>query len=165
MPSIELSNPGVVEQGIAAVVNAYEGLQEELGFRFTVVKVWRHLIDPESLDDVDSPCIFVVRPPGSTGTVEWYDERAYKETLTLHVLGYISGNGEDPEDQGLATRGEALLSDIKKLQIADPSFGVPNVVKNSKIVADTNDAAFDSPGAVVGIAMELIVFWDGNSNP
>lgn len=165
MPDPDLSNPGIVEQAIQAVVNAYEGVQVELGYRFDVVKVWRHLIDQESLDEIDSPCLWVVRPPGTTGVIEWYDERAYKETLRIDVLGYISGNGQDAEDQGLATRGEALLSDLKKLALADPSFGFPNVIKNSKIIADTNDAAYDANGAVVGIAMELILFWDTASTP
>ena len=171
MTTQPLANAGVVEVAINRVVDAFETIRVENGFRFDVVKVWRHLLDPESLDEIDTPCLFVVRPEGTTGTVEWYDERHYKEVLRLDVLGYLKSDGQDAEDMGLATQAEALLSDMKKLAMLDPKFGAPSSssldvgIKNSKIVADSNDAAFDSTGAVVGIALEVIVYWGIDANP
>jgi len=165
-PLTPLANPGTVEKAIQAVATAYEMLRVENGYRYDVVKVYRHTMSEETLDDLESPAIFVVRPEAQTGSIVWQDERAYLETLRLDVVGYLRAEGENPEDEGLATKAEAFLSDMKKLAMVDSQFGLgpSGEIKNSRIVADGNDAAWDSGGATVGMGIELTVFWDG-TNP
>jgi len=163
VPTSILANPGTVEKAIAAVANSYESLQVATGYRYTIKRVYRHLLPEDSLGGVETPAVFVIRPPGTTGTIEWYDERAYRETLRVDVLAFLKGDGRNPEAQGLATMAEALLSDLKKLAMADPQFGLgpAGEIKNSRIVADSNDAGWDSSTAVVGIGLELTVYFDG----
>jgi len=162
-PSTPLANPGIVEQAITAMANAYEALKIENGYRYDVVHVYRHTISEESLDSIETPAIVVVRPDGQTGTILWYDERAYLETLRIDVVGLLRASGENPEEEGFATKAEAFLSDLKKLQMADPQFGLGHagVIKNSRIVADGNDAGWDSAIASPGIGIELTIFFDG----
>lgn len=165
-PLTPLANPGNIEKAIAAVANAYEGLLRENGYRYDVVHVYRHSISEDSLDSVETPAVVVVRPDGQTGTIQWQDERAYLETLRLDVVGLLRASGENPEEEGFSTKAEAFLSDIKKLAMADPQFGLGHagVIKNSRIVADANDAAWDSAIASAGMGLEITVFFDG-TNP
>jgi hypothetical protein len=158
--SEQLANPGRTEQAISAVAAAYAALQIENGYRHDVQRVYRHLMEVDTLGSRDCPAVFVVRPDGGSSTDQWDDERAYSEVLPLDVFGYLKAQGTNAEDEALATKGEALLSDITKLQMADPSFGSA-VIKNSKIVRRSNDAAFETTGALVGMALELIIQFDG----
>jgi len=159
--------PGTVEKAIAAIGRAYTGLRKENGYRHDVVPpARRHLIEEDSLGSSDCPAIFVIRPDGPSGAIEWQDERAYIEKLRIDVLGVLKSDGQNAEDQGLATFAESFLSDLKKLQMADPQFGLgpSGEIKNSKIVSDSNDAAWESTSAVVGIGLEVEIWFDG-TNP
>ncbi len=162
----KIRNPGTIERAIEAVAVAYKGLRRANGYKHTVVEVRRHLVDVDALDKIETPAVFVIRPEGTSGVIEWQDERGYKESIRIDVLGFIRGGGENPENERLASFAEGLLSDLKKLQMADPQFGTAATgeIKNSKIVADSNDAGWDSSGAVVGIGVEMIVLFDG-TNP
>lgn len=161
-----LANAGAVETAIQAVVNRCETIRIENGYKNDVARVYRHYVEEDALGELDTPAIFVVRPAGTTGTIQWQDERAYQETLRLDVVGLVKGDGSNPEDGMLASVAEGLLSDLKKLQMSDPQFGLgpAGVIKNSKIVSDGNDAGWDSTSAVVGMGLEVLIWWDG-TNP
>jgi hypothetical protein len=158
--------PGTVEKAIAAVAKAYQALKKENGYRYDVVHVYRVLIEEDSLGTSDCPCVFVLRPDGPSGTILWQDERAYEERLRLDVMGMLKSDGQNPEDQGMATFAEAFLSDLKKLAMVDAQFGLgaSGQIKNSRIVSDSNDAAWESTSPIVGIGLELTIFFDG-TNP
>ena len=159
MPEL-LENPGRVEQAIAAIESRYATLLIENGYRHDVQRVYRHLMEVDTLGARDSPAVFVVRPDGGSATDQWQDERAYEEMLPLDIFGYLKADGVNAEEERLATKAEAFLSDIKKLQMADPTFG-STVIRNSKIVRSSNDAAFEATGALVGMALEVILLFDG----
>jgi hypothetical protein len=160
-PSV--ANFGSLEKSISAVANAYRGLKVENGFQFDVKTVYRILLPEDSLGEVDCPAIMVVRPEGGSGTIRWQDERAYEEILRLDVVGLLKSDGENAQDSAWATTAEAFLSDLKRLQMTDPQFGLgpAGEIKNSRIISDANDAGWDATTCIVGIGLELTVFFDG----
>jgi hypothetical protein len=93
----------------------------------------------------------------------WKDATLYREDVTIGVVGYLRAEADNPDAERLATKGEILLSDMKRVQLADPSFLVPKLIKNSILVDDGNDAAWDADGVVVNLGITLITFWDINN--
>ena len=156
--------PGTIETALQAIAGAHKKLKPP-AYSLQVKSVRRALIEPESLPGQDIPAVFVIRPPGSSGTIVPLGEAAYLETLRVQIFAYVrTQTGRNPEDDGLATRAEAALADLKRLQMADPTYGT-RFIKNSVQREDMNDAAFDETGAMVGLALDVIVAYDTNQTP
>ena len=149
-----------VEQALQAMVNEYEGVTLEAGFRNKVRRVGRHLPASETLTTDELPAIYGVRPVGQTGNLEWQDRQLYKDVLDITVFGFIRHDGRNAEDAKLATLAERFLGDLKKVQMNDPSFGVPTIIKNSKLLTHGNDASWDDTMAVVTLGMQLTLYYD-----
>lgn len=152
-----------VEDALQLVVNAYEKLTVENGYANTVRYVSRHIPAMEILDKVQTPAVFVVRPLGTTGVMAWQDGKLYREDVTIAVVGYLRSKGLNPDKERLATKGEILLSDLKRVQLSDVHFGDRKLIKNSILVDDANDAAWDNEGVVVTLGLTLITFWDSTN--
>lgn len=150
----------IVEQAFQAMVNEYQGLTIEAGFRTNVKAVKRHLVEFDNLQSSDVPILFVIRPTGTSGTLEHRDKELYKELLNAEVVGFLRHGGRNAEKGKLATLGERFVADIKKVQMNDPRFGVPTVIKESWLTTDSNDAAFDQAGAMVTVGMTLVLMFD-----
>lgn len=155
--------PGAVEDVLSRVADAYRALREENGYDFTVKTVLRHSINCDTLDSGDVPVVMVLRLPGEH-EVEWCDANLYRQKLKMFIAGYVRSDGRNPEEAGAATLGETLLSNIKRVQMADPQFG-SIYCRNSKIVGDSNDAGWDNSGAFVYISVEAMVYWGASSPP
>jgi len=151
---------GVIESALAAIVAAVKTVQPESGYTTPVKYVSRHPMVFETLSSEQQPCAFVARVPPGDSALEALDKNVYKQPLHVVIAGYIPGDGHNPDDQGLSTLGEAFVSDLKRLQMADPTFGSADI-HESKITADFNRAGWDSAGAAIGIEMEVYCYFDG----
>lgn len=164
-----LTNPGAVETAIAAVLTAYKGLQRKNGYRFDVKHASRHYVDPDSLQPNKVPAIFVTRPLGASARIAYYDGApagAWRSDITLQVIGYVRAPASrNPDDAGLATLGEAMLSDIRRVAVKDWTFGgraKTQIVEGRFLPGDQNDAGFDSAAAMVVQPIEITVLWEDN---
>jgi hypothetical protein len=158
-----MARTDAIETGIADVVTAYKALKTKDGYAFDIKSVKRHYVDPDSLQSTEVPVLFVIRPLGATGEMEWIDDGAYRQKVRIQVIGYIRGKGRNPEKEAIATQAEKLLSDMKRLQMADVTFG-STVIHESILKSDSNDAGFDQEAAEVGLGIDLILYFDSSGN-
>jgi len=155
---------GAVQDAIEAIRVAFEALRIENGYQFDVRYTSRHLVAMDTLSSEQTPAVFVVRPPGETSKIEEMEGRVYRQVLALMIFGFLRTEGEEnPDDAGLATSAEALVSDIKKLvmteAVKNPPFGDADLYQ-VLMVEDFNDAGWDSNGALVGVGIEAWVYWN-----
>jgi len=88
---------------------------------------------------------------------------AQESRLAVHLTAYV----RPPENQNadalnLAQRGERILSDLRRLVRADPTFGGRAVTKISQsriMPGASNDGSFDDVGAYVVQPILVIVYW------
>lgn len=153
---------GAVETAIAAVATAYGGLKKLNGYQFNVKLVTRVLQGLDSLSSKQLPAILVIRPPGASSPIEVMDGDLYKQDVELSIVGMLRGDGRNVDVAKLATMGEAMVSDMKRVAMAAPRFG--GAAKESVILDDSMDLDWDSTDAVVTVGLNLIVQWDG-TNP
>lgn len=152
-----------VEQALAQMVLMHRKITQANGYNTNVALVSRHWRDPEgALQSTNLPAIFVMRALGRPNPIEWCDENFMRQRLSVQVLGYVGATGLSADDDDLATRAERLLSDLKQLQMDDPTYGLGprGLIRNSHMTEDLNDAGWDAGGALVGIAVELSLYYD-----
>jgi hypothetical protein len=157
---------GRVEQGITDLLAAHRAIQTRNGYRFDVRWTSRHYIDPDSLDPDDVPAIIIYRPLGESEDLEPADELgdgAYISGVMLLIMGFVRAGGENPDVERLARMGEAYLSDIRKLHLADVRYGSAVIADSTLLAGAMNDAAFDSEGAMVLQPIRLRIAWDAAS--
>ena len=153
---------GAVELAIAAVAAAYGGLTKLNGYQHDVKLVTRVLQGLDSLSSEDLLAILVIRPPGASSPIEPMDADLYKQEVELSVVGMLRGDGRNVDVAELATVGESVVSDMKRVAMADPRFG--GAAKDSVILDDSMDVDWDSTDVVVTMGLNLIVQWDA-ANP
>lgn len=160
---------GIVEQAIALVAVACGSIQTRNGYQNSVRKVGRHLPGEDDLPSLEVPSAFVVRTPGARAPIQWQDGDLYWEELGLDIVGFVRIDGRKADDFELATRAEGIVSDFKKLAMADVHFGDVRtatggygIIHNSRIVDDANDGGiYDRVTAVCGIGLVLQLYFDG----
>ena len=88
---------------------------------------------------------------------------AQQSRLTLHLSGYVRPReNQNADSADLASLGEGLLSDIRKLQRADPTFGgrkATHIAESSLLGDGSNDGSWDDTGAFVVQPIRLVIFW------
>lgn len=157
-----IDDPGVIEKALRLVTVAVGTIRTDNGYKNTVLYVGRELPGENDLESLAIPAAFVVRRPGSRSPIEWRDGDVYGEQLDVDLIGYIRTDGRKAADFGLAGRGEAMVSDFKKLAMADPHFGDRFTIHNSRIVDSGNDGGtYDGITAVCGIGLILQLYFDG----
>jgi len=162
---------GRIERAIQDVATAYKGLKRAGGYRFTLKMVSRHFRDPDDWQEGEVPGLIVYRPIGGGEDLRYLDSGApggYWSTLLLWLLGYARSGGESAPAEKTATLGEALLSDIRALQMRDPRFGSAVIADSTLVGPAQNDGGFfDAEGAVVVQPVRLSVLFDvaGNNLP
>ncbi len=154
--------PGAVEDVLAKIAQAFQGITVEGGYSFDVKQVYRHSLNVDSLDSSDLPVVMVLRVPDSE--VEWCDALLYRQILKVMVSSFVRPDGRNVEVAKAATLGEELLSNLKRVQMADPSFG-STYCRSSRIVLDSSDAGWDNEGAFVYIIVACHVYWGASTPP
>lgn len=154
--------PGCVEEAIAAVAAAYRGLTKLNGHQHDVKLVTRVLQGLDSLSSKQLPAILVIRPPGASSPIEPRDATLYKQDLELSIVGMLRGDGRNADTAGLASFGESLVSDMKRVAMKDPTFG--KTAKDSVILDDSVDLDWDSTNVIVTIGLNVILHFDA-TNP
>lgn len=157
---------GDLELAIQKVAAAMAGIRVENGYRHDVVKVYRTM-GPlfDSLDSIETPALGVGRTPGVFDEPRNLDERGYVYRIPISVIGCIKRGAENAEDDLAPTRGEALLSDIRRVQFVDPKFGTqgvgPGNIKQSIWRGGLNDAAWDASAIYVLAMFDIWTVTDG----
>jgi hypothetical protein len=83
--------------------------------------------------------------------------------LAVSLAAYV----RPPENQNadtlnLAQRGERMLSDLRRLVRADPTFGgraVTHIAQSRLMPGASNDGSFDDVGAYVVQPVQVVVYW------
>ncbi len=164
--SLELAAAGDVELCIRAIAARLYSIREENGFRCTVKKVYRSFLNLENLDSNFLPAIQVGRTPGDRVEFEqWLDSRGYNLVVPISMIGAMRYQATNAEDGQAATRAEAFVSDLVKLQMADPLWGTPRqgagCIKESWLLSNEHSAEYDSSGIYVELLMKFKTTIDG----
>lgn len=156
--------PGAVEIAIAGVLAKYAALSKTDGYSVDVKYATRHPQVLRGLTSNQVPAVCVARVPGGSGGITYMGSETYKQKIRLAVLLFIRGNGTNPDTFGLATAAEAGVSDLKALQLKDPTFGTAEI-RDSLLLDDDNDAGWADDGAIASIEFNATVVWNATAPP
>lgn len=149
---------GRVEEVMEALADAARQISVAGGYRTDVVKVWRHTVAAASMTSLDTPAVFVLRAPDQENPIRDDDENLSSQELDVVFSGLVRpAAGQNAEDAQVAQTSEALLSDLKRLQMSDPRFGRKDLILNSRKVADSITAGWESPDGVVSLRVRVMV--------
>lgn len=112
---------GIRETLIAAVAAQMETIKIANGYSTDVSKVFRIDFLPDQLDDTDFPAVYVLEPLNG-GTLKVMDANAYQYNLPLLLSGMVRANTTDLKTSDRATSLNALINDIWKACLLDPTF-------------------------------------------
>lgn len=158
-----ITSPGVMERAMQAILDAHKVIRVTNGYNSDVAYFSRHVRNPMSLTVEKTPAIMVARNPNFRGEIKTMGRDEYGQKVRVEIVGVVRGpDGVDPDEYGLATRAEALLSDIKALHLADATYGLREAIGTSYIVDDYNDVGWEVPGALVAIGIEALITWEGS---
>lgn len=88
---------------------------------------------------------------------------AQQSRLTLTLAGYVRPReNENADTVKMASLGEAMLSDLRRLVRIDPTFGgraTTHIAQSILLPGAENDGSFDDVGAYVRQPVRLTVYW------
>ena len=158
-------NAGDLELCFQAMAARLQGIRTENGFQHDVVKVYRSFLLLDALDSLESPAIMVGRTPGDHSQFEPFDDRGYEVDVPFTIVGFIRRGAFNAEDDDAATRGEAFLSDLVRLAMADRKWGSPmkgsGCIKDSILLSGYHTAAYDDSGIQVELNGRFTTVTDG----
>jgi len=157
--------PGVVEQALQAILAVYAGMDPAGGYSFAFQYATRHVRQLRALAPSQVPAVMVARNPNLKAAIVYKGNESYEQTIAVEVLAFLRGSGENPDQAQLATLAEAMLSDLKRVQLLDEHFGVPAVIRASQIASDYNDVGWEDDGALVSIGLDVVVTWNAPAPP
>ena len=162
-----LQDPGDVELALRAIGTKLQGLKTENGYRYDIQTVYRSFLRMNDLDSLESPALFIGRTPGDRVSLQPLEPSGYEATIPFSIIGFIRRGADNAEDDEAASQAEALISDITKMQLADPKWGTSSgagAIKSSWIQASEHAADWDDSGIQVEVLGKCITTIEG-SNP
>lgn len=156
--------PGSVETAIAGVLAVYGGMSKAKGYSVDVKYATRHPQVLDSLTTDQIPAVSVARSPGAGGAMQYLGEETYKEKIRLEIFLFLRSDGRNPDQFGLATAGEAALSDLKAVQLKDPTFGTAEI-RDSRLLDSGNFVTWDADIAIASLELEAVVIWNATAPP